>query len=150
MQLLDNAQVVDKIDNVLHEKTQHFPLGLDLTVSSVRRVMGSGKLDFGGSEFQAAETQPLAAIKDDPSDDYGWWKLEQGHYLVRFNESVGIRSSEVALLQSHPRLVLAGASHPVTTLGKDCDPLEALLEVGEGGCYLKENCRTAQLVIFAH
>lgn len=148
MQLLTNQQIVQKTDNITHEETQHFPLGLDLTVSEIRKVSGPGKLDFGGSEFAPAETEGLEPHKQGPDDDYGWWKLEPGSYLIRFNESLRVVDNEVALLQSHPRLILAGGSHPAMTLGEDCDPLEALLEVGAGGCHLKENCRTARIIVF--
>ena len=147
MTLYDQEQVTQRLEGVLHLDTQGFPLGMDLTVAEVHRLTEGGKLDFGGSEFAAAKTQEVSPEKADPEDDYGWWHLDAGTYLLRYNESLKLKEGELALVSPHPRLLQAGASHGTfNALGET--GLETLLSVTEGGCSLKENARVSRLVVF--
>ncbi len=75
----------------------------------------------------------------DPDDDYQWWELSAGTYLIEYNESL----TDEALLQPRPELVERGGSHPtlrVTELPR------VPLSVGGAGLRLKANARVSSLL----
>lgn len=145
--ILDLDDTHDRVGGLLHLETQGAAVGLDLTVGEVSRLTGPGSLDFGGSELEAAEREPLEPELRDPDDDYGWWDLEPGSYLIRYNESVEPDEGNLAHVLPLERLLRAGASHPAFLVDGPRKPLETLLSVGSAGCRLKENCRVSRLVI---
>ena len=147
MSFADKEHVAERTTDLLHLDTQGFPFGVDLTVAEVHRLVGRGSLDFGGSEFAEAPTEKIEPVKRDADDDYGWWALEQGTYLVRYNEGIDLEDDEVALIQPHPRLMRAGAHHPSFPAFGTEDDLVTVLSVGRGGCDLKENCRVSRLLV---
>lgn len=137
-----------QIDGLVHLDTQRAPSGIDLTADEIYRTTGSGQLDFGGSEFQAVPREPITPVLDDPDDDYGWWTLEQGAYVVRYNESLRLDEGQKAVVSPLERTLHAGAHHGAFLLDDGRDPLETLLVVSRMGCRLKENCRLSRLVVF--
>lgn len=147
MTVLSTDEVADQLDGLVHLDTQRAPSGVDLTVAAVFRLTGHGQLDFGGGEFQAAPREPITPVLDDPEDDYGWWTLEAGTYMIRYNESVALDDGQTAELTPLERTLHAGAHHAAFRLDEGRDPLEALLVVGRMGCRLKENCRVTRLRI---
>jgi deoxycytidine triphosphate deaminase len=147
MRILDADATSGHVDGLVHLETQRAPSGLDLTVGGVARITGPGRLDFGGSEFAPAPTGELSPAPASPDDDYGWWELDPGSYVVRYNETLELDDGQVALVHPLPRLLGAGASHPAFVADADGERLEVLLTVGEGGCGLKENCRVSRLLV---
>lgn len=147
MRILDADATAERLDGLVHLESQRAPTGLDLTVGSVARITGGGKLDFGGSEFEPAAREVVEPELADPADDYGWWELEPGSYLVRYNEVPELGEGELARVHPLPRLLRAGAAHPAFVVQGREDPLETLLTVGTGGCGLKENCRVSRLLV---
>lgn len=145
--ILDTDATRAHVDGLLHLDTQEAAVGLDLTVASVHRVTGGGSLDFGGSEFAPAELEEVPAELEEPDDDYGWWDLQPGDYIVRYNETLTLDEDLLAHVLPLERLLRAGASHPAFTTDGSRDPLETLLTVGSGGCSLKENCRVSRLLV---
>lgn len=137
-----------QIDGLVHLDTQRAPSGIDLTVDEIYRTTGPGQVDFGGSEFQAVPREPITPVLDDPDDDYGWWTLEQGAYVVRYNESLRLDEGQKAVVSPLERTLHAGAHHGTFLLDDGRDPLETLLVVSPMGCQLKENCRLSRLVVF--
>ena len=144
-----NADVASHLNGLVHLDTQKAPDGIDLTVDAVFRTMGHGQLDFGGSEFQAAPREKLSPVLDDPDDDYAWWTLEEGAYVIRYNESLVMGDTERATLSPLPRLLHAGAHHTTVRLHGPHDPMEMLLVVTRMGCRIKENARVSRLTIKA-
>lgn len=140
--------LAQQLDGLVHLDTQRAPNGIDLTVDLVYRTTGHGQLDFGGSEFQAAPREPLTPVLDDPDDDYAWWTLEQGAYVVQYNETLTLDDGEQAVVTPLERTLHAGAHHGTFVLDDGRDPLETLLVVSRMGCRLKENCRVSRLVVF--
>lgn len=136
-----------QLDGLVHLETQRAPTGIDLTVDAVARPTGPGQLDFGGSEFEEVPRESLTPVFDDPDDDYAWWTLEEGAYIVRYNESLMLRDGQTARLSPLERTVQAGAHHPTVEINGDRKPLEMLLLVGRMGCRLKENCRLTRLAV---
>ena len=139
--------LLPRINGLVYEKTQHGPAGVELTVRAVSSYAAGGALDFGGSEFRAAELLSLRPEKG-PEDKYGWWHLAAGTYRLDFNETVNLQAGERAMLTAHPRLLQAGASHDAVMFGPN-EALFVLLEVHQGGLSLKENCRVSRLHVWA-
>ena len=130
------------IEGIVHEPTQTAGRGLDLTVTEVYEVTGPGRVDFGGGELEPAETTPHETAKRNEDDDYGWWDLDAGQYLLEYNESIGTRDMSFTL-QTRDELLARGAFHP--TLHVRALP-RVPLSVGGDGLKLKENARVSTLV----
>jgi len=145
--MLSADALAQQLDGLVHLDTQRAPDGIDLTVHAVYRVTGPGQLDFGGGEFEKAPREPVTPVLDAPDDDYAWWTLDQGTYVVRYNEALTLTESQRAEIAPLPRTLLAGASHGSFALTQSRDPLETLLAVGRKGCRLKENCRLSRLTV---
>lgn len=146
--MLSADALASQVDGLVHLDTQRAPDGIDLTVNSVYRTMGRGQLDFGGSEFQAVPRREIEPVLNDPEDDYAWWDLEAGAYVVRYNESMTLEEGQHAVVTPLERTLRAGAHHGTVLLDEGGDPLEMLLVVSRMGCRLKENCRLSRLVVF--
>jgi len=135
-----STDLLTAVDGLLHEETQVHDAGIDLTVSEVAVVDEAGRVDFGGGELEPARTRPHETRKRRPEDDYEWWHLDSGTYLLTYNESLA--ADESVLLQTREAVLERGASHPtrvVTSLPR------MPLSVGEGGLYLKQNARVSTL-----
>lgn len=145
--MLSVDSLAQQLDGLVHLNTQRAPNGIDLTVDTVYRTTGHGQLDFGGSEFEAAPREPLTPVLDDPDDDYAWWTLEQGAYIVRYNESLSLHDGQEARIYPLERTLHAGAYHSPFVLDDGRAPLETLLLVSRMGCRLKENCRLSRLTV---
>jgi len=145
--MLSADALAQQLDGLVHLDTQRAPDGVDLTVDAVYRITGHGRLDFGGSEFEEAPREPLTPVLDDPDDDYAWWTLDEGSYVVRYNEALTLTDGQRAEIAPLHRTLLAGASHGSFALSESRDPLETLLVVGRRGCRLKENCRLSRLTV---
>ncbi len=117
-------------------------------MAEVHRLSGPGALDFGGSEFEEAPHEQVAPEKASPDDDYGWWNLGAGAYLLRYNETADLGDDHLAFVFPHERLLQAGASHAAFQISGGRDPLGALLTVGAQGVRIKENARVSRLLLF--
>lgn len=147
MQILSSEQVAEQLTGLVHLDTQQSATGVDLTAGSIHRVTGPGRLDFGGSEYEEVEYEPIEPQRYQPDDDYGWWELKAGTYRVRYNESIAPGEGHIAFVFPHERLLKAGAHHPAFCIGEARDPFGILLTVGERGVRIKENSRVSTLVI---
>lgn len=135
-----NNSLLELIHDLIHEETQVQGNRVDLTVNRVFELTEAGALDFGGSEFEPAETQQLEPVKKNPDDDYGWWHLDSGTYQVEYNEQLS-PGEQTLLLVPLQRVIKAGASHEAYVVTGDSDTFRTVLHVGDSGCNLKENCR---------
>lgn len=129
------------VTDIVHEPSQDHDGGFDLTVAEVYEVVSPGRVDFGGGELEPAETVPHESSKRNPDDDYEWWDLSAGQYLVAFNES--LTGDATVTLQTRTELLERGASHP--TLHVDTLP-RLPLSVGGAGLKIKENARVSTIV----
>jgi len=129
------------VTDIVHEPTQTGGAGFDLTVADVYEVVAPGRIDFGGGELEAAETVPHSRVKRDPDDDYEWWSLGAGQYLLAFNES--LTGDATVTVQPRTELLERGATHP--TLHVEALP-RVPLSVGGAGLKLKENARVSTIV----
>jgi len=133
----------DFVSDVVHRETQAPDGegegdGFDLTAGGIHEVVGAGSVDFGGGELEDAESAAVGTEKRDPEDDYGWWNLGSGTYLLRYNESLD--GDRTVRLETRDELLRRGAYHPtvrVSSLG----PVP--LTVGGAGVRIKENARVS-------
>jgi len=137
---MSGDELADRVEGLLHEPTQIAEDGVDLTVTEVYEVAGPGRVDFGGGELDAADLEPHDRVWRNEEDDYQWWHLDAGQYVIKYNE----RLAGPVVLQPRDALLSRGASHPtvrVSTLPR------IPLSVGGAGIRLKENARvtTARL-----
>ncbi|WP_433629785.1 dCTP deaminase [Halomicrococcus sp. NG-SE-24] len=129
------------VDGLLHDETQVTERGLDLTVNEVYVVDDAGRVDFGGGELEDATLSPHEKQWRNEDDDYQWWRLDGGQYLVEYNES--LRVDRPLQVQTRDELLARGAFHPslrVTSLDR------VPLAVPPGGLRLKENARVSTLL----
>ena len=130
------------VDDIVHGPTQTEGRGVDLTVTEVYEVAEPGRVDFGGGELESADLEPHERQYRNEDDDYEWWYLDAGQYLLEYNESLALPEDVVATVQTRDAVRARGAFHPtlrVQTL--DHVPLS----VGGAGLRLKENARVSTL-----
>lgn len=134
------------VEGIVHEPTQTEGRGLDLTVDAVSRVTEPGRVDFGGGELEAAGTEPVGTGLRDPEDDYGWWELSEGVYLLEYNERLAAPPDLTLVLQTREAVRVRGAFHPTLHLDGE-RPLSGVpFTVGGAGVRLKENARVSTLL----
>ncbi len=135
--------LADSVDNLVYEPVQVHDHRIDLTVSAIYEVAAPGRIDFGGDELADADLDPVPTEQETPHDEYGWWHLEGGQYVIQHNEFL-TDLAEPALLQPRNELLARGGSHPSVQV-RDHLPLVPL-SVADGGLRLKENARVSTLV----
>lgn len=145
MRPLSGSEIAGRVEGIVHADTQVQKDGVDLTVSEVHLLTEGGSLDFGGSELEEAPRRQLEPELAAREDDYGWWHLEGGAYLVVYNESLALEEGEIARIEPLERLLRAGGSHASRTLTGASEELVSLVFVSPAGCDLKENCRISRL-----
>lgn len=147
MKLLESDDILNLTGNIIHEDTQLHEQHVDLTVAEVHRLTGAGSLDFGGSEFTPAESEPIDPEKLNPNDSYGWWDLKIDTYKAVFNESIKVPENTVAIITPHIHAEKSGII--INTLyisaEDDLEDLSMYFHVPVAGCKIKENARIATL-----
>lgn len=140
---MDAGEVFDKwLEGTIHRETQVCADGVHLTVDEISRIHTRGRLDFGGSELKEAATHPIELTEHMPGERYAWWRLNEGDYLVRFNERIKEGASPM-LLVSNQRLLRCGCRLGSTIVGEG--DISSVLSVPEAGIHIKENARIAVL-----
>ncbi|NIT60351.1 MAG: dCTP deaminase [Aliifodinibius sp.] len=143
----DQKYLLNVLENIIHEKTQ-FPDTDNiayLTVSKIGKITEPGALDFGGSEYNAADIKWLEAKKHSDEDKYGWWDLNEDMYLVEYNEKVQLDETSRVLIQLWTKALKAGISHPTLVITESRDPLQILVTVSKAGIDIKENARLSEI-----
>lgn len=130
------------LDHVVHEPTQTEGRGFDLTVAEVYEVTEPGHVDFGGGELEAADLEPHDSEKRHPDDDYEWWSLDAGTYLIEYNESIAA-TDVIFTVQTRAEILERGAFHPTLRI---TDLPRVPLTVGGAGLKIKENARVSTIV----
>lgn len=140
----DSHTLTDYVDNLVHEPTQVHDHGIDLTVSAIYDVAEPGSLDFGGDELEDAELDPHPTTLQQPDDEYGWWDLGAGQYVIQHNEFL-TEPEEALLVQPRNELLARGGSHPTVRVFGHLPLLP--LTVADGGIRIKENARISTLLL---
>lgn len=142
MEILSGKETADFLDNIVYLDTQLSEFGIDLTVDNIYKIEGSGEIDFGGDERKDADISEMEPSLRDSDDDYGWWELEPGTYLIEHNEDLS--EEKVCIIQPLQRITRNSTTHPTkltTELGK------IPLHVGGKGIEIKENSRVSRIII---
>lgn len=140
---MQGKQIEALLEGIVHAKTQRRPHGVDLTVDRIVEVAEPGQLDFGGGELEAAPTRPLEPEKRDPGDDHGWWTLDEGAYLLAYNEHLASDDDARLLLQPRAALVEQGLAHATLVVADELP--RVALQVPPAGAQIKENARVSTL-----
>ncbi len=148
MQLLTGKQTAERVRGILHPKYQVHAYSVHLTVKNLYCVDPTGKIDFGGSEYEPAGRIAVTGERRRPEDTYCWWTASRGPYFVEFNESLELAPDELAVLEPDERLVRAGGGHPMVFLRGRVSPVETLLQVGAAQLEIKQNARISRLRLF--
>lgn len=143
MEILSGKETAEFLEDVIHLETQSADKGVDLTVAKIYELQCCGEIDFGGSEREDADISEIEPTLRSSEDDYGWWELKPGTYLLEYNES--FKTEKESLLQPLPRLTRNSATHP-TELTTKLEPVP--LYVGGEGIAIKENSRVSRMMIF--
>ncbi|UCG03124.1 MAG: dCTP deaminase [Candidatus Heimdallarchaeota archaeon] len=146
MRILKSKELEESWINLIYPPKQLEGAILDLTVKRIYLFKKQGALDFGGSEYQSVDLEPLSPkFEDDPK--YGWWSLSTGTYIVEYNESLP-RNECLAIVSPHKRLLSTGCFHPsfvINPSGKS-QPIQGLLSVNSQGVRIKENARISTVL----
>lgn len=135
------SDLTERVEGIVHEETQVHERGLDLTVAAVGVVEEPGRIDFGGGELDPASFDRVATEVRNPGDDYEWWNLTEGQYVIEFNEA--LTGGEPLWLQPRRELRERGGTHPTVRLA-ELGPMP--LSVARGGVRIKENARVSTLL----
>ena len=128
------------------------PNGYDLSVGEVARFVlrqaqderASGQLGASDADRALSDTEPM------PFDAEGWLSLEQGPYLITFNEVVNLPPDLMALGRPRSSLLRSGvALHTAVWDAGYRGRSQSLLTVHHpAGFRLQRDARLAQLVFF--
>lgn len=141
-QVLGMMEATELLDGIVYEPTQTEGRGIDLTVAEIYEIEAPGRVDFGGGELEQAETSPHPSDRRNPDDEYEWWHLEPGQYLVEYNETV-VPEDRIITVQPRTEILERGATHPTLQLPS----LQQIpLAVGGAGIDIKENARVTTIV----
>ncbi|MEJ2715767.1 MAG: dCTP deaminase [Deltaproteobacteria bacterium] len=147
MVFMKGTEILSLSAGLISEKKQVGSFSVDLTVRSLSRASTGGSLDFGGGEYTEAEAVNLEPEKSSPEEPYGWWRLEHGNYLVRFNESISLPAKGLIMIVPHERLLAAGGSHPAVFVERLDQSICLPLQVGPEGLAVKENARLSKAAV---
>lgn len=151
MKLLRKEALYNRVENITYGPKQQMENYVYLTVKAIYLVAEKGALDFGGSEYAHSKIvaiQPEMASKE---DQYGWWDLKAGSYLVEFNETINPFPQNAARIVPSHHLLRNNAYHPEIYFTLEKDELEKYkqipLVIGEPGLKIKQNARISCLYI---
>jgi len=148
MELLTGKDAAKRVSGILHAKYQVHAFWVDLTVRGISGVDPVGRLDYGGGEYTPAGQVKIAPRRLRPQDNYQWWQLERGCYIVEFNESLALAENEIALLEPDPRTLRTGATHVSMFLRGAIPQLDILFDVQALRVAVKQNARVSRLRVF--
>jgi hypothetical protein len=148
MELLTGKQAASRIQGILSAKYQVHGYWVDLTIRGVSGVDPVGRLDFGGGEYMPAGQLTIAPKRLRPEDNYQWWELERGCYIIEFNETLELADNEIALLEPDPRTLRTGATHVPVFLRGRVAPMDTLFDVQAQHLTMKQNARVSRLRVF--
>lgn len=140
---MESEEIFDEcLSQTVYRDKQLSPDGVHLTLKSISTPSSPGQIDFGGGEYETAENREIAPEKRCEEDDYGWWNLHAGEYIVRFNEEISSKGPTFCVV-SNQRLIGCGCSLASVFLHQG--PIATILRVPQVGVSIKENARIALL-----
>ena len=147
VKVVAGSDIQKYVEGLIDEATQVAGKRIDLTVKQIYMQEAAGALDFGGSEFEEAPRTEIETQKAAPEDKHGWWILDEGRYLLSFNETVKVPSGCMGLITPHGRATINGLDHSVVVLVEKEEMPVVGFSVGERGIRIKENARVSTLML---
>ena len=140
--LIDQEEL---ITNYIDLETQLQPTGFDLSLSEVLLYTGQGSVDFSNVEREIATSTLLKP------NEQGWYNLEQGSYIIVYNEVVRIPLDIVAMARSRSTMLRNGASveTAIWDPGYQGRSSSLLVVSNPDGIKLKQDARVVQLIFFS-
>jgi len=148
MRKRQGSDVIDFLKDIIYKDKQVLEDGAHITVKKIFNFRERGNIDFGGGEYKECEIAEINPEEHSVDDKYGWWRLEEGEYLIEYNEKLedSIPEGDIIIIQPAKRLIMNGAYHPTLIVGESgC--IRTILYVGENGLNIKENARISKLLI---
>jgi len=145
--IVNPHQIREMFSGIISYKKQFEEIYVDLTISKLFRIKTAGRIDFGGSEFESGQLEPIPPVKLKPEDAYGWWELHEGYFLLEYNEKVSLPNTLIAFLQPHPHLTSTGCVHPSLAVHSVNEELKVPLWVPKLGVKIKQNARISRMII---
>ena len=118
------------------------PNGVELTLASISRINGAGRLGFDNSERRLPDYEEI------PFNDDDWLYLPPGIYLATYNEVVNIHKDLFAFARTRSSLLRMGATLYTALwdtgyVGRSQTPINV---INPEGIHLKKGSRLLQLV----
>jgi dUTP pyrophosphatase len=147
--ILSSEEIKDRIlkekliENFVDLDTQLQPASFDLTLNEIFLLTSSASIDFTNKERKLPNYKKIEFNED-------WIELNEGIYLISFNEIVNIPNDLIAFVRPRSSLIRSGA----TIFSSLWDPGYSgksnclLVILNENGIRLKKNARIAQIVFF--
>lgn len=142
MSILTGAEGRNLVESMIDPDIQTQMCGVELTMQRVERFISAGTLAYDNKDRRLPETEEV------DFDGSGWVDLEQGSYLVTFNEIVSIPRNVAALGRSRSSLLRCGATLETALWdpGYRGRSQSLLVVYNPAGLRLKKNARLLQLV----
>jgi dUTP pyrophosphatase len=140
--LIESSQLVT---GYIDLEKQLQPSGFDISLREVHVFDRGGGVDFSNKERVIAETTPL-----EPDTD-GWHRLEQGCYVIVYNEVVKIPLNLSAIARTRSTMLRNGAAieTAVWDPGYHGRSSSLLVVHNPNGIRLKKEARVAQLIFLS-
>jgi dUTP pyrophosphatase len=142
MSIITGAKACRLVESMIDPKTQTQMCGIELTLQRVEGFTSLGSMAYDNLERKLPETKEIKF------DESGWVALEQGAYLVTFNEIVNIPRDAAALGRPRSSLLRSGATLETALWdpGYRGRSQSLLVVYNPAGLRLKKNARLLQLV----
>lgn len=143
--ILSGLQIINRqlVRNLQHVEQQQQPCGIDLTLRQVSKWTSAATIDFDNTNRQSAKVSQL------PFDDHTQKIiLQQGAYLVDFNETVQVPLDCMASVFARSSLWRSGIGIHAGVVDAGYEgAMGALMEVkNPNGVVLYQNAKLAQIV----
>jgi deoxycytidine triphosphate deaminase len=148
MEPVSGREAAERLTGMVSAKYQVHGYAVNLTVRQIYSIDPTGQVDFGGTEYIAAQRSPVASLRRRSDDKYDWWDLSRGCYALEFNEGLHLADNEIAILEPDERLLRSGAMHNTSFLRGQGERMETLLIVGSMSVLIKQNARVSRLRVF--
>lgn len=148
MNKMKGSEITLNIEGIIYKETQVQDYYIFLTAKRIFNITKRGDVDFGGSEYKESEIKEISPEKISPEDNYGWWSLKEGQYLIEYNEKIkeSIPKEDVIIVQPSLRLIRNGSSHPSLVISEP-GGIATILYVGKRGITIKQNARISILLV---
>ena len=132
------------VEQMIDQKLQVQPNGIELTLQRVEAHESSGSIAFDNSERKLPTTKKMDFDKE------GWIHLPKGIYKIVFNEIVNIPKSIAAIAKPRSSLLRCGATieTAVWDAGYSGRSESLLVVYNKRGFNVKKNARVLQLLFF--